>query len=445
MIALRVGRVGGFVLGLLLSVAGAVFLYGKLEGEAPELSVSPQPVAVGKQTKLTLSMADRSSGLKEAKVTLEQGGRLVKLLEETFPSGTSQAERVLEISADGLGLQEGPAVFRAEVRDRSWRGGNPKILEANVRVDIRPPILSILSPFHYLNQGGAGLVAFRASEPLQMSGVRVGERWFKAYPAGSDNGWFVLFAVPHDLSPQVSIYLEAEDLAGNKARTQFKYNIKPKKFRQDAIRLSEEFLQRILPYFLERDPGLKGELHEMFLQINRELRKANEQAVQEICKNTSPEPLWSGPFLRMANAKSMAGFADRRTYIWKDKAIDEQVHLGVDLASLVTSPVEAANKGRVVFAGELGIYGNTVVLDHGCGLFSMYSHLSQISASMGQLMEKGERLGLSGSTGLAGGDHLHFSILVGGVYVNPIEWWDPHWLKDNVEEKLALLSRPSGS
>lgn len=445
MMAIRVGRVG-FIAGVvLLLAAGAVFLYGKLEGEAPELSISPQPVAIGKQTKFKLSMADTRSGLKEARVSLEQGGRVVKLLEELFPAGTPQAERVLEVSADVLGLQEGTAVFKAEVKDRSWRGGNPKIFEATVKVDTRPPGLSILSQFHYLNQGGAGLVAFRASEPLEMSGVRVGERWFRAYPAGSHNGWFVLFAVPHDASPQVSIYLEAEDLAGNKARSQFKYNIRPKKFRHDSIRLSEEFLQRILPYFMERDPGLKGEPQEMFLRINRDLRKANELTIQEICQKTSQEPLWSGPFLRMANAKPMAGFADRRTYIWKEKAIDEQVHLGVDLASLVTSPVEAANRGRVVFAGELGIYGNTVILDHGCGLFSMYSHLSQISASLGQLMEKGEKLGLSGSTGLAGGDHLHFSILVGGVFVNPIEWWDPHWLKDNVEEKLALLSKPAGS
>ncbi len=443
--ALRVGRVGAIAGGLLFLVAGAVFLYGKLEGEVPELSLSPEPVAIGKRTTLRISMADRRSGLEQVRVSLEQGGRVVSVLEEKFPPGTHEAERVLEISADALGFQEGPVALRAEVRDRSWRGGNPKLLNLNLSLDTRAPGISILSQFHHLNQGGAGVVAFRASEPLRMSGVRVGEKWFRAYPAGAENGWFALFAVPHDASAQIPIHLEAEDLAGNLAKTQFKYNLKPKRFRQDSIRLSEEFLERVLPYFAERDPALKGEPQEMFLRVNRELRKANEQTIQEICKRSAPEPLWSGPFLRMANAKAMAGFADRRTYIWKEKAIDEQVHLGVDLASLVRSPVEAANRGRVVFAGELGIYGNTVVLDHGCGLFSMYSHLSQVSANVGQLLEKGEKLGFSGSTGLAGGDHLHFSILVGGTYVNPIEWWDPHWLKDNVEEKLALLTGPKGS
>jgi murein DD-endopeptidase MepM/ murein hydrolase activator NlpD len=445
MMALRIGRLGILAGGVLLLVGGAVFLYGKLEGEMPELSASPPPVAIGKRTVITLSMADAGSGLKEARATLEQGGRVVSLLEERFGSGTHRAERVLELSADALGLQEGEAIFRVEVRDRSWRGGNPRVLEANVHVDTRPPSLLILSRFHYLNQGGAGLVAFRASEPLARCGVKVGERWFQAYPMGGDNGWIALFAIPHDAPVQVPISMEAEDLAGNVAKTQFPYSIKAKKFRHDSIRLSEEFLQRILPYFTERDPGLRGEPQEIFLRVNRELRRANEQTLQEICKSTSQEPLWSGPFLRMANAKPMAGFADRRTYIWKDKAIDEQVHLGVDLASLVASPVEAANRGRVVFAGEMGIYGNTVLLDHGCGLFSMYSHLSQISAHLGQILDKGERLGISGSTGLAGGDHLHFSILVSGVFVNPIEWWDPHWIKDNVEEKMALLRRSPGA
>ncbi|MGZ5454346.1 MAG: M23 family metallopeptidase, partial [Candidatus Aminicenantales bacterium] len=95
----------------------------------------------------------------------------------------------------------------------------------------------------------------------------------------------------------------------------------------------------------------------------------------------------------------------------------------------------AANAGRVVFAGPLGIYGLTVVLDHGLGLFSMYCHLSQIDVALSQGVTRGETLGLSGSTGLAGGDHLHFTVLIHGTFVNPVEWWDAHWIRDNVELK----------
>jgi murein DD-endopeptidase MepM/ murein hydrolase activator NlpD len=424
---------------LVLLSTGGVLFYLKFEGEVPTIAMVPEPEAIGKEKQFTLTLEDQRSGLKEIRVTMQQAGRTIPVLSESFPSGTQRAERSLTIAPFALGMTDGQAVLRVEVRDRSWRGGNPLVLEANVTLDTRPPTLSVLSKFHYLNQGGTGMIVFRASEPLARSAVEVGGKMFSGFPAGDNHGGFVLFAIPHDAPSKTDIVLVAEDRAGNPARTSFPYQLRPKKFRSDTIRVSQEFLQRAMPYFMDRDPALRGELEQIFLRVNRDMRQANEKTIQELCRNTAPEPLWSGHFLRMANAKPMAGFADRRSYVWQDREIDQQTHLGVDLASLVMSPIEAANRGRVVFAGELGIYGDTVLLDHGCGLFSMYSHLSQTSVQAGQMVEKGERVGISGSTGLAGGDHLHFSVLVGGVFVNPVEWWDPHWVKDNVEDKLALL------
>jgi len=137
----------------------------------------------------------------------------------------------------------------------------------------------------------------------------------------------------------------------------------------------------------------------------------------------------------------MARFGDKRDYYYKGKKIDEQVHMGVDLASLANSDVPAANNGRVIFADRLGIYGLTVVLDHGQGLASIYSHLSNIGVQIDQDVTKGEIIGSTGQTGLAGGDHLHFGVMVSGLFVNPIEWWDNHWIQDNIMKKLALLKR----
>ena len=78
-------------------------------------------------------------------------------------------------------------------------------------------------------------------------------------------------------------------------------------------------------------------------------------------------------------------------------------------------------------------------MDHGWGLFSLYSHLSQIKVEKGQKVNKGAVLGNTGATGMAGGDHLHFSVLVQGNFVNPLEWWDPHWIKDQVNRQLATV------
>ena len=103
-------------------------------------------------------------------------------------------------------------------------------------------------------------------------------------------------------------------------------------------------------------------------------------------------------------------------------------------------PVEAANNGIVLFAGYLGIYGNTIILDHGYGLLSLYAHLSSIAVAPGEALTLGQPIGKSGTTGLAAGDHLHFSLILHGEQVNPTEWWDPFWVKTRIKDKLGLPS-----
>jgi murein DD-endopeptidase MepM/ murein hydrolase activator NlpD len=139
----------------------------------------------------------------------------------------------------------------------------------------------------------------------------------------------------------------------------------------------------------------------------------------------------------MGRAKSEAVFADHRTYVYGRREIDQQVHLGADLASTRGAAITASNTGRVVFAGFLGIYGNCVVIDHGMGVQSLYAHLSSATVEAGDRVNRGETIGRSGSTGLAGGDHLHFAVLVAGRPVNPAEWWDPRWIADRVDRKLV--------
>ena len=122
--------------------------------------------------------------------------------------------------------------------------------------------------------------------------------------------------------------------------------------------------------------------------------------------------------------------------VYNGKDVDQQTHLGFDLAVTARVPILAANDGRVVHSGWLGIYGNCVVIDHGLGVSSLYGHMSSIDVKVGDSVTKGQTLGRSGMTGLAAGDHLHFTMLVGGHPVNPVEWWDPHWMQDRVERKL---------
>ena len=98
--------------------------------------------------------------------------------------------------------------------------------------------------------------------------------------------------------------------------------------------------------------------------------------------------------------------------------------------------VPAANSGVVVFTGPLTIYGNTVIIDHGLGLQTLYAHLSSIDVKVGEQVTKGRVLGRTGATGLAMGDHLHFEVLVAGVSVTPLEWWDAKWIRDRINRPL---------
>ena len=137
----------------------------------------------------------------------------------------------------------------------------------------------------------------------------------------------------------------------------------------------------------------------------------------------------------------MSSFADQRTYLHAGREVDRQVHLGYDLAVVARTPVPAANRGVVRMARYFGIYGNSVVVDHGHGLMTLYSHLSSMDVSEGDEVERGAIVGRTGATGLAGGDHLHFTTLVGGLPVNPTEWWDAAWIRDRVAGKLGPALR----
>lgn len=228
------------------------------------------------------------------------------------------------------------------------------------------------------------------------------------------------------------------DRGGNETRVGIPFYVrKAHTFRSDTVSVSTSFITQKAVEFQQRDATLSGKSPlEMFVHINTTLRAENDAAIRSICEKTDTRQLWQGAFSRMENAATMARFGDRRTYTYEGKPIGESIHYGIDLASTMHAPVSASNSGTVIFAEPLGIYGNSVVIDHGQGIMSLYSHLSAIGVQVGQAVEKSSLIGNTGATGFAGGDHLHFSILVGGRYVNPIEWWDSHWIQDNVEKKL---------
>ncbi|NLD35970.1 MAG: M23 family metallopeptidase [Desulfatiglans sp.] len=424
------------------------------EGEQPFVKVSPLPQYLSQKQAFQVDIEDTKRGIRALKISYSQGSSEVVLLEMRFPFeglmnkyGTRQFGKTFEIDPGQLRLAQGRLDLIIQVWDYSRRNGgdgNMNVIKHSMIIDSIPPAVRAVSRMHNVNIGGTGLVIYKTSSDTIESGVYVNKLFFKGFPAeaeAKDGISLAYFALPFDIGTDPEIYLWAKDRAGNTARATFYYKIISKKFRSDKLNISDSFFKKVLPYFdyYGLDPALSDK--DNYLKINRELRVKDNNTIYEAVKNTSALKLWDDVWLRMKNAAETAKFADHRSYLYNGEIIDEQFHMGIDLASLANSPIEAANSGTVVFAERNGIYGLTVILDHGQGIASLYGHLDSIDVKVGDSVKRGDILGVSGQTGLAGGDHLHFSVIVHGVFVNPIEWWDPHWIKDNVTLKLELIKQ----
>jgi murein DD-endopeptidase MepM/ murein hydrolase activator NlpD len=443
------GRAWFFLLLLVLFAGVAGFAWTRLEGSPPELS-APEAILVGADGReLTLEVSDSGSGLRSVSVVLSHAGGEEPLTSQQFPGtllggGESPDQSLsLDVKVDPGKLPRGAtdAVLRVTAHDWSWRGGlagNGTRLDIPVRVDRKPPHVSVATGLTYIRRGGAGVVVYSVAEPTTRDGVQVGDAFFPGYPLGESRVAF--YAVPTDAPKDPAIRVVAEDEAGNIGRARWPVVVNERDMPRSDVRLPESFLDTVV-HGLSASEGIDdSDPAAAFHRINTEVRASNESSIRDALTDSSAEKLWEGPFQQLANSQVTSRFAEQRRYFVGENPVSEAVHFGYDLASTRAAPVTSAAAGRVAFAEELGIYGNCVLVDHGLGVGSLYGHLSRVDVQPGQDVARGETLGLSGATGLAGGDHLHFAILVSGVYVDPLEWWDPAWVRSNVDTRLATSS-----
>jgi peptidase M23-like protein len=437
---------------VLLVVVAAAFAALRV-GAAPRVEIAPELPGIGRRTPVVVRVAAGGRGLESVAVALVQGEKTHPLAEKRYTPRpfwafwgprTTQDEIRVEVGRETIeGLQAGEASIRVTASRAATplRRPDPVVVEKTLPVRLQPPSLQVVSQQTYAAQGGSEAVVYRVGESAARDGVRVGELWFPGHrlPGGGVGDRFALFAVPYDVASATGVRLVAVDDVGNEATASFVEQFFPRPPGSDTIELTDAFLQKVVPEILAQTPDLpdRGGLLENYLQINGELRQRNAQELRDLAAKSRGEFLWREPFQPLGNAQVMSRFADRRTYVYQGKEVDHQVHLGFDLAVTRQVPVPASNRGVVVLARYFGIYGNTVVVDHGYGLQSLYAHLSSIGVRDGQEVERGQELGRSGETGLAGGDHLHFTILLQGQPVTPVEWWDPHWIQDRIARKLG--------
>lgn len=448
------GKLLALIILLVIAFGTAWLLAGRAEGPVIDIS---QPVdLIGQTGELEVIIDTPGGKLSRLDIELVQG-------DTSTPLFSLPGDEVSQVVQEGdrlrlsrpIGkrqvseLEAGPASFVVTAVRPVLFGLREAASTASRDVEVRltPPQIGTVSMHHFINHGGSEMVVYRVRPDDVASGVRVGDHEYPGFaPAGmgienADPALRVaFFALLWDQALDTPISLYARDRVGNEASAGFDYRVFPKVFRNSRIQLDDRFLTRVVPAILQNTPELKvddpSNLLASYLTINRDLRRANNATITGQASGTSAEILWQGPFKQLINTAVEAGFADQRTYVYQSEEVDRQVHLGFDLASTVNAPVLAANRGRVVHAGWLGIYGNCVILDHGMGLQSLYAHLSSIDVKVGDTVDTNAQLGRSGATGLAGGDHLHFTMLLGGHAVTPIDWWSSQWVEDRIVRKL---------
>lgn len=443
---------------ILLVAAGVVWwIAGR--AVAPLVAIHQPGRTLGTTGTLEVTIDIPGGSPERVDITLQQGSRQFALFSLDSPSeaavtqaGPTGIRIVRPIGRRAIpDLEAGAARLVVTATRTGFLGLRRKETTAtrDLQVILTPPRISPVSTHHFVAHGGAEFVIYRVVPPEARSGVRVDNLFYPGYPAtavhvATDDPTLkaAFFALRWDQEPTTPVELYACDEAGNETSVPLDHRVIARTFARSRVTLTDPFLRRVVPDIVSHVPEIQARADglstiDAFLLINRQLRERNSAALAELAMRTAPAMLWTGPFVQLPQSKVEAGFADHRTYYYEDREVDQQVHLGFDLAVTAQSPVLAANAGRVLLADYLGIYGTCVVIDHGLGVQSLYGHLSSLAVSAGDEVAKGQTIGRTGMTGLAGGDHLHFTMLVGGQPVSPLEWWDPHWVQDRILRKIA--------
>jgi murein DD-endopeptidase MepM/ murein hydrolase activator NlpD len=421
---------------LLVIVSPLVWIFAR--STTPVVDVDSGLVTIGQATPVSVHVHDKR-GITKMSAYIEQNGQRFPVAEDGEP--TTRAERSWSFTAGVKNvpqLKDGKAQLIVEAKSNDTLGRTGRA-SREVTVVTRPPSVSVDSEQHYLYLGMADLATFNVSGNFTAAGVRVGDQTYRAWPMPDGKpGMFSLFAyawnAPQGTVPQVY----AANGVGNDVMSPIEFQF-PKKeqprYTMHQLNIDDRFVQKVVN---ELDPNGAGDMVERFVRINNEMRKANNKTLSDLRFKTEQKFLWTQPFARQSNAATEAHFADERHYMYHGKEIDKQTHLGYDLAVTQHVGVESSNDGKVVYAAPLGIYGNCIVVDHGYGLQTIYGHLSRIDVKEGDMVKRGQVMGLSGMTGMAGGDHIHFSMQLDGVQIDPKEWWDAHWIKDHIAKRVDL-------
>lgn len=439
-----------FGLIVILLGAGAFFILGSKEFERNEPMIGIEnKVYWNLRSPMEIKFKD-DSGVKFIRISMNDGKNDLNILNQVIQVPSTELDINLTFPKTGFFAAKDTYEMTIEATDISkWNflSGNTASKKIEVVLDTTKPDVYVLSQSYSISKGGAAVVVFRATDN-QLKDVYVQTSYgknFKATPFHKEGHYAALVVWPVQVS-NFSADVIARDFAGNESKQHVRYFTENVKYRTSNIALKDSFLDGKIVDLTEqyaKDGANLTRLEKMKF-VNETLRGSNDAKIAQITTNASDQILSNfdiATFYPLRNGKKVADFADHRFYTYNNEKASESWHMGLDLASVAHAPIVASNGGKVVFAGENGIYGQSVIIDHGFGLYSLYAHCSSLRVKEGDSIASGEEIGTTGMSGLALGDHLHFGILIQGQEVRPQQWMDKKWIKDNITGVLEAAKK----
>jgi len=441
-----------FVLIVLSLVAGVGYIYTapEFEREAPTIS-SEQNVFWNRKDPLKIELSD-NEGLKSFELVLSDGKNSLIVGKGTFDEKPKKQTLLVKYpTSKTLDPKATKLTLKVLVTDSSlWNfsQGNRSEKVIDINVDFTRPNVNIVANSYSITQGGSALVVFQAEdENLDMLYVEAGDEKFKAQPYKKEGYYAALIAWPFT-QQEFKAKVVAIDAAKNARSADIPFYVINHAYKVSWIQARDTFIDGKITDLASSNPDYANidDRLEKLKAINETMRLKNEALIHSLSKKVSSDMLKSWKikkFYPLKNGQKVASYGDERHYYYgnRENEVSHSYHVGYDLASTKMATIRTSNDGKVVFANENGIYGNMPMIDHGLGLYSLYGHCSQLLVNEGDEVHAGDTIAKTGVSGLALGDHLHFGLLVQGVEVRPVEWFDQEWIRKNVDNVFKAADK----
>ncbi len=435
---------------IILAGVGYVYTSDKFERELPQIQ-GKNNVFWNLKDPLKINLSD-TTGLKSFELILSDGQKSIIVGKKVFDTIVKKQTLLIKYpKSKVLDRKAKKLTLKVIVTDSSkWNffqgNTNKKIID--IQIDHKKPNVNILSNSYSITQGGAALVIFQAEdENLDALYIEAGGKKFQVQRYKKEGYYVSLIAWPFKQN-SFQAKVVAIDAAQNKRIQEVPLYLKKYKYKVSWIKAKDKFIDGKITDLTTSDSDYADidDKLEKLKAINEDMRLKNENLIHALSSKISSEILYTweiNKFYPLRNGQRVASYGDERHYYYKtkDNIVSHSYHVGYDLASTKMADIKTSNAGRVVYANENGIYGNMPMIDHGLGLFSLYGHCATMLVNEGDEVSVGQVIAKTGTSGLALGDHLHFGILVQGIEVRPVEWFDKSWIRKNIDNIFKVADK----